>query len=212
MFDAKVKFATLMQKRAQGDWALDPNLSRWPAPNATPAGPALTMDALLAGWAADHGWKVDAKPVPRPLYDRQRTIARLSAFLEQTDASAVTQADAVRWKEDMQQRGLHASTVRNDLSEMSAVWAWGIRNGKLLSERNPFAGISPPKPKKKGREPRAFTDEEAARILQVARDETGFLRWLPWLLCLTGARLNEVCQAVREDVATVDGVTAHPHS
>jgi integrase len=89
---------------------------------------------------------------------------------------------------------------------MSAVWAWGVRNAKL-SGANPFAGTLPPKAKKKAREPRAFTDAEAAMILQAAREQTGFLRWLPWVLCLTGARLNEICQADAADVGTRDGVS-----
>ena len=53
---------------------------------------------------------------------------------------------------------------------------------------------------------------------QKARTETGFLRWLPWVLCLTGARLNEICQAVREDIkvsVSIPGTTwlihADPH-
>ena len=165
------------------------------------------MDALLAGWALDRGWKLDMTPAPRPLYDRVRTMERLAAFLGHRDAARVAKADAVRWKEDMLARGLHASTIRNDLSEMSAVWAWGIKNAKLSGPENPFAGISPPKAKQKRREVRAFTDAEAETILRAARHENGFMRWLPWVLCLTGARLNEVCQSHKEDVTTADGVT-----
>jgi hypothetical protein len=98
---------------------------------------------------------------PVRYYDRQRTIEHLSVFLGHRDADHVTKADAVRWKEDALGRGRTASTVRNDISEMSAVWAWGIRNGKLRSDANPFHGTLPPKARKKGREPRAFTDAEA---------------------------------------------------
>ena len=86
---------------------------------------------------------MDAKPIPRALYDRKITLARLGVFVGHYDAGAVSQADAVRLKESMQARGLHASTIRNDLSELSAVWTWGVRHGKL--SLNPFAGISPPK-------------------------------------------------------------------
>ena len=176
------------------------------AQSPSPSTQGCTFDALLSGWALDRGWKMDAKPIPRALYDRQRTLERLADFLGHRDADAVTKADAVRWKEDIQGRGRTAATVRNDVSEMSAVWAWGIRNGKLRSSDNPFQGFLPPKAKKKSREPRAFTDEEASRILQAARQEKGFLRWLPWVLCLTGARLNEVCQSAKEDVGVQDGV------
>ena len=171
--------------------------------------PVCSMDDLLAGWAADRGWKLNTKPIPRPLYDRLRTLERLATFLGHRDASRVSKADAVRWKADMQARALHASTIRNDLSECSAVWKWGLANDKLGNDApNPFAGISPPKAKRKARDPRAFTDDEAAMILQAARSGTGSLRWLPWVLALTGARLGEVSQARREDVAVVDGVLA----
>jgi integrase len=195
-----------MGKRAGGDRSPDENTRRFPAAVVTPTPvPGLTTDALLAGWAADHGWQTDATPIARPLYDRKRTMARLAAFLDTTDASGVTQGDAVRWKEDMQSRGLHASTIRNDLSEMSAVWPWGLRNGKL-SGVNPFAGISPPKAKKKSRDPRAFTDTEAATVLRAARDGKGAYRWRPWVACLTGARVSELCQADKADVSHIDSV------
>ena len=127
-------------------------------------------------------------------------------FIGHRDAARVSKADAVRWKEDMMGRGLHASTARNDLSECSAVWAWGMKNGKLPIVENPFAGISPPKARKKGRDPRAFTADEAAMILQAARGETGWKRWLPWVLCLTGARVGEIVQSDRSDVSVEDGI------
>jgi hypothetical protein len=57
-----------------------------------------TFDALLAGWALDHGYKIGVKPNPRALYDRQRTLERLAAFLDHRDAGRVTKADVVRWK------------------------------------------------------------------------------------------------------------------
>lgn len=212
IYRVRCDVARLMLRRAEGDWRPDKTAARFPvaipsvAKAAVPPAPGLTFDALLAGWALDRGWQVDAKPIPRPLYDRKRTLERLADFLGHRDASRVSKADAVAWKEEMQGRGLHASTVRNDLSECSAVWAWGLRIGKLPPGENPFAGIAPPKAKKKGRDPRAFTNAEAAAILTAARKETGWKRWLPWVLCLTGARVGEVVQSRKEDVTTLDGV------
>jgi site-specific recombinase XerC len=89
------------------------------------------------------------KPIPGPPYERLRTLERFGASLGHRDASAVAKADAVRFKEDMQARGRHASTVRNDMSELSAIRTHGIRNGKLASDANPFGGVSPPKPKRR---------------------------------------------------------------
>jgi integrase len=212
---AAKSFRELLRLRSEGDWSEDVNLAKFPrlpakaitaGQPALPAPSGCTFDTLLAGWALDHGFQVDAKPIPRALYDRKRTIERLATFLGHRNADQVTKADAVRWKEDALGRGRTASTVRNDISEMTAVWAWGIRNGKLRTETNPFQGTLPPKARKKAREQRAFTDTEADLILQAARQQTGFLRWLPWVLCLTGARLNEIGQADKADVSIRDGV------
>jgi integrase len=157
LFDAKVLAAKILARRAGGDWQPDHSGARFPpASDVSPAasqqaiskGDGCTMDALLAGWVADHGCRIDAKPEPRALYDRRRTIERLPAFLGHRDADAVIKADALRGKEDMQKRGLHVSSIRNDISEMSAVWRWRMQNCKLHCA-TPFQGISPLKVKRR---------------------------------------------------------------
>jgi len=207
IWEAKWALSKAMLQRARGDWSEETNRPTFPtlpkreavAASGRPIameGGGCTLDALLEGWALDRGWRVDMRPQLRALYDRLRTAERLAAFLGHRIADAVTKDDAVRWKEEMQRRNLHAATIRNDISEMSAIWKWGIANGKLKSNANPFLGILPPKQKRR-KAVRAFTDQEAASILLAARKADGSLRWLPWLLCLTGTRLNEVCQAVK---------------
>ena len=206
---ARGDVARLMVRRSEGDWTPDRAAGRYPSslpPKAPIAPPGCTVDALLRGWALDRGKDVDAKPIDRAVYDRKRTLERLALFVGHRNAALVTKADAVRWKTDMMTRGLHASTARNDLSECSAIWTWGLKNGLLPGTENPFAGISPPKAKKKGRTVRAFTGDEAALILNTARGETGWKRWLPWVLCLTGARVGKIVQSDRSDVTEVDGI------
>jgi integrase len=194
-----------VERAATGRWRPTVSAQEFPSGLLSAAG-AVTFDIILVGWAGDRGWKLDMKPIPRPLYDRVRTIERLATFVGHRDAKRVTKADAVRWKEEMQARGVSAATIRNDISEMSAIWKVAISNGRL--ETNPFAGVSPPKPKTRTRKVRAFTDEEAKRVLEAARKETGALRWLPWVCCLTGARVGEIVQSAKEDVVTVQGVRA----
>ena len=169
------------------------------------AGTGCTTDSLLDGWGMDRGLRRDAQPRQRAFYDRLRTMERLVAFVGHNDAQRITKANAVRLKEDMQVRDLTAATIRNDLSELSAIWRWGLTHGKLEGD-NPFAGISPPKAKKRAKEVRPFTPDEARRVLEAARKETGALRWLPWVCALAAARLAEVAQSAKEDIATVSGV------
>jgi integrase len=210
IIEGRAHFILAMERRVAGDWSTDAGLVVvLPSPSHEPAAstvPTLTMDDLLRGWAADHGFQIDAQPILRAAYDRMRTLARLKAFLGHDDASRVAKADTVRWKEDMLGRSRSVLTIRNDLSEMSAIWTWGLRNGKLTGD-NPFAGVSPPKPKKREKTRDGFTDEQAAMILRAARKETSpFLRWAPFLLCFSGARVGEVAQCLKADVATIQGV------
>jgi len=164
------------------------------------------MHALLDGWGPDRGCRRADRPINRNFYDRLRTLDRLRTFLGNADAARVIKADVVRWKQSMQEAGRHISTIRDDLSEMSAVWTWGISNGLLHTAENPFGGVSPRKAPTKKRHVRAFTADEARTILTTSRSETGFLRLLPWVFCLTGARVNEVMQATKEDVTSLNGV------
>lgn len=214
IFDARYHLAETMQRRAERDWGPDENLNRFPVVPAQPErrprgtkGSGHTFEAILAGWALDRGWSLDAKPIPRALYDRQQTLKRLGEFLGHREAGGVSKADAVRWKEDMQVRGLKAATIRNDISEMSAIWKYAIDSGKVVSELNPFKGILPPKPKRAAQAiKRPFTQEEAVTILTSARAKRGYMRWLPWVCCLTGARISEICQSFKEDVKEIDGI------
>ncbi len=168
--------------------------------------PAVTLDGVLAGFAADKGWRHPAGGRHRGLYERERTMGRLATFLGHRDASKVVKADVARWKADMQGRELRLATIRNDLSEMSAIWKWGLANGAALPHGNPFTGTLPPKQRRQDGKQRPYTDEEARMILTAARELQGPLRWLPWVCCFTGARLGELVQSVREDVSVDNGI------
>jgi integrase len=99
-------------------------------------------------------------------------------------------------------QGRSTKTVANDIGELRPIWAWGRANGKLVFSGNPFAGLAPRTKKRAGQRVRGpYTEDEARRRLQAALGERDpSLRWLPWALCFTGARLGELTQSVREDV------------
>ena len=202
LFLTKLDFAQEMKRRALGDWSPDPIVGKFPpvaAPKAPPKVPQAplqaTIAALIAAWAAETG------TAGKALYDRERTGKMLSNFLAHDDAGRVTADDVVRWKEARLASGKLAKTVANDIGELRPIWTWGKINRKLAFEHNPFSGLAP-RTRKRARRPRGpFTEDEACSILTAARSEkSALLRWLPWLLCVTGARLGEVTQAAKEDV------------
>lgn len=168
-----------------------------PAAPVAPFPDAVPFGVLLRGFAAHKGWAEN----DRNRYDRERTLKRFADFLGHDDATRVAKDDARAFRDDMGSRGLSVKTQRNDLSELSAMWRWGL--GEVLPDgTNPFAGVLPAKPKRRATK-RSFTQEDAAAILTAARQEAGFLRWAPWLCCLTGARLGEVVQSFGRDVFKV---------
>ncbi len=184
-------------RRAMGDWSPDANLDRFPALNCLQSRQSLSavsFGSLVAGWAAERS------TTGKALYDRERTAKALETFLGHDDATRVTADDVVRWKEARLAAGRSVKTVSNDIGELQPIWKWAKTNRKLSFAENPFAGLSP-RIKKTGQRARvAFTDEEARRILEAARGETGALRWLPWVACFTGSRIAEACQSRREDI------------
>ncbi|WP_284257448.1 hypothetical protein [Acidocella aquatica] len=212
---AKVQLAETMLRRATGDYRPDEYAARYPDASALPrkatdkpakGKPRVTFEDAVRGWSLNAGYNPDATPTPRSYHERSRTAQRLAAFLGHDDVTQVMRDDAVRWKEDMLANGKKcASTIGNDISEMSSVWRWAIAHGKATD--NPFKGILPPaKVRKKKTKKRPYTTDEARQILLTARQARGALRLLPWVLAATGARLNEVCQSYKEDVVNYDGL------
>ncbi len=211
----KIDAARTLIRRGRGDFGPDRVAERFakelptkalPAPEEPPAASGATFGDLVRGWARDAGYDPDAKPIPAPFYGKNRTAIRLAAFVGHDDAARLTKADVSRWKQDMQARGKSPKTVRNDISELSGAFAWGVRHGLLTA--NVFEGMLPPKKtaEAKAKKVRTYTDAEVGMLLGAARRETGALRWLVWCLALTGARLGEVVQSVKEDIVTAEGV------
>ncbi len=219
---AKVQLAETMIRRAHGDYGPDAYADRYPdravlreitagfSPGGRPGERAhgASFEDLIRGFCRENGINPDAVPIPEDFDRRRRFAKHFAAFIGHDRAADVTVEDAVRWKEHLLDQGKSLRTVANHLSALSAVWAWGETNKKV--QVNPFKGLAKPPKKAKGvRESsqRPYSSDEAAFILEAARKEDRpTLRWVPWVLALTGARLAEIVQARKEDVYHHDGM------
>ena len=203
LFHTKRKAAGTLRRRAEGDYSPDPTLAAFPSEpvrrEAKPAGPPpLTAEALLEAWAAE---RLPSAATRKKYGTSLRLFSRIVGF---DDLRRVTADDVVRFKAARFAEGKDPGTVADDVQAASAVCKWAVKNMGLPS--NPFAGLAP-KVNRRGPARRApYDDDEAARILTAARGETGWLRWLPWLLCFTGARISEVAEMRRRDVRRDSGV------
>lgn len=208
LYVTKLKAAETLRRRAKGDYSPDDNLATFP-PIGTPGkdsgdGAATTGPAALTGDALLEAWAAEASPAPATLKKYRGTFRALARVLGFDDVQRITADDVVRFKEARLAEGKDPGTVADDVLNAGAVFRWAAKNRKVAG--NPFAGMAP-KVKRRGPAPREpYSDDDARRILTAARKETGALRWLPWLLCFTGARLGELAELRRRDVREDSGV------
>lgn len=209
LYGTKLKAAETLTRRAEGDYSPDGHLATFPpivapevtaakSPGHSPQTEPLTGEKLLELWAAEQ------KPAPATVKKYGATFRSLARVLGFDDVRRITADDVVKFKEARHAEKRSAKTIADDVLNAGAVFRWAVQNRKVTS--NPFPGMAP-KVKRTGPAPRApYDDDDAKRILTAARRETGALRWLPWLLCFTGARLGELAELRRGDVREEAGV------
>lgn len=158
-------------------------------------------------------WWAEAKAAGRfeSTYDANERAARyLAEFLGHDDANAVTTEDVLRFKDKRIASGVNLKTVRDsDLASLRVLFGWAKRNRKTA--HNPVEGVTVPKPKRMVTRDKSFTAEEVIAILNHAeshrrRPTEGYKmalakRWVPWLCAYTGARVGEMVQLRKQDVA-----------
>ncbi len=153
---------------------------------------AVPADRLLKAWAAER------RPAPATLRRYQTAFRLVSRVLGIDDLRKVTPDGVIAFKTARLNEGTKPKTVAHDVLACGAVCKWAVTN-KLL-ERNPFSGLAPRVGRQTLSTRDGYDDKEAACILGAARAATGALRWLPWLLCFTGARIEELAGLRRRDV------------
>jgi hypothetical protein len=154
----------------------------------------VTFKQLLGGWQRDRS----PKPASVKAYGHW-----CAAFVRwrdgnDDDAATVTRKEMIAWKEAMQSDAkLNGKGIKLKLEGVRSILEWGIANEKLPYEHNPARGVTvaASKSKKKG-----WPDEQAALILTKARDQSGYLRWAPLLMAVTGARAGEIAQLRLSDL------------
>jgi integrase len=209
LYGTKLKAADTLRRRAEGDYSPDQHVATFPPivvpePTIAKSGPPTPQTEALTGEKLLEAWAAEAQPAAATLKKYRGTFRTLSRILGFDDVQRITADDVVTFKEARLAEGKDVGTVADDVLNAGAVFRWAAKNRKVAG--NPFAGMAP-KVKRRGPAPREpYSDDDAKRILTAARQETGALRWLPWLLCFTGARLGELAELRRGDVRKEAGV------
>jgi integrase len=159
----------------------------------------VTADVVLKGW------KADQRPEPQTFDQFKGTLEAFAAHIAPRHLGQATRDDVVSWKASLQAAGRKPSTIGTYMTRVKTVLAHAVGEG--LIPGNPFDGVRKPTAKaKKGTGRRPFTPAEAVTLLTAARSRSGYLRWVPWLMAFTGARVSEVSQPMVADLQSEDGV------
>jgi integrase len=152
-------------------------------------------DDLIAKWAK---WR---KPRPKTIYETRRIMRKLTDFVEFDDLARLTKADVERWLEHLDEAGAAPKTLEGHLLTLKTLANFAVE--KDMISDNPIAKIryrAKANPRKKIR---AYTNAEARTVLAATRFQRDYMRWLPWLACFTGARLDEIAAADVRDIERV---------
>jgi integrase len=195
-FEAIIERARLGLPPAASDTPCAP-VSQDGPPSSVPAArppcdQPLTSASLLAAW------DLEQQRSAATLKKYRAAFAQLSRVLGFDDIKRITPDDVAAFKQARLKQGRDPGTVQDDILACGTVCRWAVKNRKLPT--NPFEGMAP-RPKRRGPAARAgYSDDEARRILLAARKETGWRRWLPWVLAFTGCRLSEAAELRAQDV------------
>jgi integrase len=127
-------------------------------------------------------------------------------------AGSITPDEAAEWIRGLITSKRSAQTVKKTyLNACKTVFGWALEH-KLVS-RNPFVDVKVTVAKRKRlRETQAFRPAEWRAVLAASLKFTdanspdeAARRWIPWLCAYTGARVGEIAQLRKEDVAKREG-------
>lgn len=189
-------------KRARGDYRPDPDADRFPRFEDLRLLSSLNWNDLFQLYIEE------AQPAGTTIKRQRGVLRAFFQFLGHDDPSRVTKADARRWKRHLIAGEKQRQTIRDaDIAHPRAFFGWAADDDFI--KENPFEGIRiRVRAKAKLRE-KAFTLEEAERILhaslecpqgRMTEESRAARRWIPWICAYTGARINEITQARAEDV------------
>jgi integrase len=159
---------------------------------------ALPMRDLLAVWKSTSTTK------PSVVVETEYAVASLIAFVGADDATVITRDLLVRWRDSMKAAGRSNATWNNRLSLIRQVLVRAVHDGKLPADPTDKLRLHKNAPQSW----LPYSDQEAAQILNAARNETQpSRRWAHWIMAFTGMRVGEVLQLSASDVREDDAIS-----
>jgi integrase len=194
-----------LRRLAEGDYGDDDYAKRFPKFEATDAGD--TPQQLFDKWVSAR------KPAYGTIESWSYVFAALQQKFAERSAGSITSDEAREWVRGLISKVRGAHTVKKTyLTACKTVFGWALEH--KFVQRNPFADVKVTVPKRKQlRETQAFRPAEWRAVLSASlkvtdtnSPDTAAQRWIPWLCAYTGARVGEIAQLRKGDVAKREGI------
>jgi integrase len=163
-----------------------------------------TLSELMDGWMDVSDYKPSTKAGHR------KALSEVLSFIknEYATPSAITRNVAMSFLDnDLTQRGLAHTTIRDRLISLGGFWSWMGSRAAVSKDVNPWTNHKISKQNNKGRSPekRSYTETELLLLLKGNDDVKNWptYSYLPDLIILglfTGARENELCSLLVQDI------------
>ncbi|MCO5065449.1 MAG: tyrosine-type recombinase/integrase [Rhizobiaceae bacterium] len=212
-----------LEARRGGDYRPMEELEAAPAfvassPSSDLKASAVSLQGLFEAW-----WR-EAKAAgrsPSTKYSYGKSVEELGQFLRHDDATRISDADIVRFKDHLATspnartgKPLDTRVIKNSyLAGLKSIFGWAVANKKLSS--NPAKDVTIKVGKLKRSRPPEFTSDEWQAILLQALNavpiqgepsqQYAMRRWVPWLCAYTGARVGEMVQLRKQDLRREEG-------
>ncbi|HET6888797.1 MAG TPA: DUF6538 domain-containing protein, partial [Candidatus Udaeobacter sp.] len=159
-------------------------------------------------------YSAEAQLAPATVKRWTPVIERLIDHLGRDEASSISRADIVSWKDALLSGGMSNVTIRDVyLAATKATLQFAVDQDLLGG--NPAAGVRVRVKETLRERDKGFSGEEARTILaatlrppsdKISIEMAAARRWIPWICAYTGARVNEITPITGRDFFYRDGV------
>ena len=171
------------------------------APKAAPAAPSAIASPLLSELSDRYLKEKALSWAPKELSNQKNYIGYFIKALGDRSPTAYSKADVVKFKDELLNSGKSPTTINKYLQKLSLLFVWlGNHHEGIV---NHFAGLKLQRVKEVNAR---YTSAEKQRLIQWAKEQEPYRKWIALLGLYTGARANEICQLYADDVQLVDEV------
>ncbi|MGE6099275.1 tyrosine-type recombinase/integrase [Aeromonas salmonicida] len=174
-----------------------------PAPESAPVAPSVIASPVLSELSERYLKEKALSWAPKELSNQKNYIGYFITALGDRSPTAYSKVDVVKFKDELLNSGKSPTTINKYLQKLSLLFVWLSNHHEGIV--NHFAGLKLQRVKEVNARS-GYTSAEKQLLIQWAKEQQPYRKWIALLGLYTGARANEICQLYADDVQQVDEV------